>query len=73
MSHPYPVHGIAYATSGLPNPEGQLEVSPRDPGHWPFIGSVIDYLEEREEVRNSRSTKGEPAGVSPMALTLEDS
>jgi hypothetical protein len=47
MTHPYPVHGIAYATSGLPNPEGAVEVSPRDPRHWPFIGSVIDYLEKR--------------------------
>jgi hypothetical protein len=47
MSHPYPVHGVAYATSGLPDPRGALEVSPRDQGHWPFIGSVVDYLEER--------------------------
>jgi hypothetical protein len=47
MTHPYPVHGVAYATTGLPDPRGTLEVSPRDPGHWPFIGSVVDYLEER--------------------------
>ena len=47
MSHPYPVHGIAYATSGLPDPQGSLEVSPRDPAHWPFIGSAVDYLAER--------------------------
>jgi hypothetical protein len=47
MTHPYPVHGVAYATSGLPDPRGNLEVSPRDPGHWPFFGSVVDYLEER--------------------------
>ncbi|HEV3440759.1 MAG TPA: DUF1501 domain-containing protein [Gemmata sp.] len=47
MTHPYPVHGIAYATSGLPDPSGTREVSPRDPAHWPFIGSVVDYLEEQ--------------------------
>jgi hypothetical protein len=47
MSHPYPVHGVAYATSGLPDPRGNLEISPRDPAHWPFLGSVVDYLEER--------------------------
>ncbi len=47
MVHPYPVHGIAYATSGLPDPGGIRELSPRDPEHWPFIGSVVDYLEER--------------------------
>jgi Protein of unknown function (DUF1501) len=48
MTHPYPVHGVAYATSGLPDPRGALEVSPRDPGHWPFIGSVVDFLLERQ-------------------------
>jgi hypothetical protein len=47
MTHPYPVHGVAYATSGLPDPRGVLEIAPRDPAHWPFIGSVVDYLEER--------------------------
>ena len=51
MSHPYPVHGIAYATSGLPDPApagaGLLEVSPRDQRHWPFMGSALDYVEER--------------------------
>ena len=44
ITHPYPVHGIAYATTGLPDPRGTIEVSPRDPGHWPFIGSVVDRL-----------------------------
>ncbi len=47
MTHPYPVHGVAYATSGLPDPRGFVELAPRDAAHWPFIGSVIDYLEER--------------------------
>jgi hypothetical protein len=47
MTHPYPVHGVAYATSGLPDPTGSREVSPRDPAHWPFLGSVVDFLEER--------------------------
>jgi len=47
MTHPYPVHGVAYATSGLPDPRGTLEIAPRDPGHWPFFGSVVDYLAER--------------------------
>jgi hypothetical protein len=47
MTHPYPIHGIYYAVTGLPNPEGELGVLPRDPAHWPFIGSVVDYLDER--------------------------
>ncbi len=47
MSHPYPLHGVAYAVSGIPTYTPALETRPRDPQHWPFIGSVVDYLEER--------------------------
>lgn len=49
MTHPYPVHGIAYATTGLPDPvSGNVEVTPRDQRHWPYIGSVVDYIEEHQ-------------------------
>jgi hypothetical protein len=47
MSHPYPEHGVAYAVSGIPTYTPALETRPRDPQHWPFIGSVVEYLEER--------------------------
>ena len=56
LTHPYPVHGVAYATSGLPDPRGALELSPRDPGHWPFLGSVVDYVEERRRAGRLRRT-----------------
>src|SRR5579859_1705093 len=47
VTHPYPEHGVAYAVSGIPVYTPDLETKPRDPRHWPFIGSVVDYLEER--------------------------
>ena len=47
MTHPYPEHGVAYAVSGIPIYTPDLETRPRDPRHWPFIGSVVDYLEEK--------------------------
>src|SRR5437763_4104775 len=47
VTHPYPLHGVAYAVSGIPTYTPALETRPRDPQHWPFIGSVVDYLEER--------------------------
>lgn len=47
MSHPYPLHGVAYAVSGIPTYTPALETRHRDPQHWPFIGSVVDYLEEQ--------------------------
>jgi hypothetical protein len=46
-THPYPVHGVAYVVSGIPTYTPDLETRPRDPRHWPFIGSVVDYLESR--------------------------
>jgi hypothetical protein len=47
ITHPYPEHGVAYAVSGIPTYTPALETRPRDPRHWPFIGSVVDYIDER--------------------------
>lgn len=44
MTHPYPIHGVAYATTGVPTIEVAMELSPHDPRHWPFMGSVVDYM-----------------------------
>ena len=49
MTHPFPVHGVAYAVSGIPTYTPELETRARDPRHWPFIGSVVDYVESRKE------------------------
>lgn len=49
MTHPYPVHGVAYALSGMPTYTPAIEAMPRAAGHWPFIGSVVDYLDERAQ------------------------
>ncbi|MCS6852268.1 MAG: DUF1501 domain-containing protein [Gemmataceae bacterium] len=44
MTHPYPIHGVAYATTGVPHIDVPMELNPRDSRHWPFVGSVVDYL-----------------------------
>src|SRR5262245_11105896 len=44
MTHPYPIHGVAYALTGVPKIDVPMELNPRDPGHWPFLGSVVDYV-----------------------------
>ncbi len=51
MTHPYPVHCTAYVTSGIPDYSPALETRPRDPKLWPYIGSVVDYLEQRRSSR----------------------
>jgi hypothetical protein len=45
VTHPYPIHGVAYALTGIPRIDVALELNPRDQAHWPFIGSVVDYAE----------------------------
>ncbi len=45
MTHPYPLHGLAYAVTGIPTYTPALETRAHDPRHWPFIGSVVDYLD----------------------------
>jgi hypothetical protein len=44
LTHPYPIHGVAYALTGVAQIDVAMELSPRDPRHGPFIGSVVDFL-----------------------------
>jgi hypothetical protein len=66
MTHPYPVHGMAYALSGLPTYTTDLESRARDNRHWPFIGSVVDYLDEH----NLDKQRPGRAGALPRNLGL---
>lgn len=47
MTHPYPVHGVAYALTGMPTYTPAIEANPRAAEHWPFLGSAVDYIERR--------------------------
>lgn len=49
MTHKYPTHCVAYNLSGVPeNPERDVR------GHWPFYGSLLDYLWDRDKARQPR-------------------
>lgn len=48
LTHPYPLHCVAYALTGLPTYTTDLETRARDNRHWPFIGSVVDYLDQQQ-------------------------
>jgi len=43
LNHPHPIHGVAYATTGIPNIDAPMELSPHDAKHWPFVGSVVAH------------------------------
>ena len=47
MTHPYPIHGAAYALTGVPAIDVPMELNPRDGRHYPFIGSVVEYVDQR--------------------------
>lgn len=44
LSHPYNIHSAAYTLTGIPKTDIPLELNPRDGRHWPFFGSVLEYL-----------------------------
>jgi hypothetical protein len=62
MTHPYPIHGVAYALTGTPQIDIPMELNPHDSRHWPFIGSVVDYLEQGRPA--ARRPRGLPANVA---------
>jgi Protein of unknown function (DUF1501) len=59
MTHPYPLHASAFTLTSIPTIDVPLQMSPRDPRHWPFIGSVVDYLADE---------RGDPA--APIARNI---
>lgn len=44
LTHNSPIHGTAFAFTGVPTTDLPLEGNVRDSRHWPFVGSVVDYL-----------------------------
>jgi hypothetical protein len=61
LTHPYPIHGVAYALTGVPAIDVPMELSPHDSRHWPFFGSVVEYVEGRRR-------RDEPQVPSNIAL-----
>lgn len=58
MTHPYNIHSAAYALTGVPQVDIPMELNPYDPRHWPFIGSVLDWLERRDRPELVREVPG---------------
>ena len=80
LTHPYPIHGVAYALTGVPAIDVAMELSPRDSRHWPFFGSVVEHVERQQprEIpanlvlpwRFSSKRKGEVSRAGPYAAFL---
>ena len=48
MTHPHPIHGVAYALTGVPSIDVAMELRPNDSRHWPFFGSAVEYIESQK-------------------------
>ena len=48
MTHEYPIHCCAYVMTVMPNYSIPLETSPRDPQQWPYMGSIVDFLDRQK-------------------------
>lgn len=83
ITHPYPIHGVAYALTGVPTIDIPMELNPNDTRHWPFFGSVVDYLHQKQHpgvsgmpcnialpFRFSSSRTGEVDRAGPYAAFL---
>jgi hypothetical protein len=64
LTHPYNIHSAAYALTGIPATDIPMELNPRDNRHWPFFGSVIDYLQSRRGTAGSDRVAGAAVNVA---------
>lgn len=48
MTHPYPIHGVAYATTGVPAIDVAMELAPNDLRHHPYFGSAVEYFDRQK-------------------------
>ncbi|HEX3726509.1 MAG TPA: DUF1501 domain-containing protein, partial [Pirellulales bacterium] len=64
LTHPYPLHGVAFALTGVPTLDLPAELNPRDPRNWPFFGSVVDYVESLNERAGGMPRRSVPANMA---------
>src|SRR5438552_14613262 len=65
LTHPYPLHGVAFALTGVPAIDVPMELSPRDARHHPFFGSVVEYVGQAS--RLPRANGGDVGRAVPAA------
>lgn len=65
LTHNYPIHCASFALTGMANTDLARETNVRDPRHWPYFGSVVDYVDSAAAQRN-----GAPNPPVPRNLVL---
>ena len=54
MTHPHPIHGVAYAMTGTPSIDVAMELAPHDVRHYPWFGSVVEYHDRQQRTQLER-------------------
>jgi hypothetical protein len=54
LTHPFPLHHVHYALSGIPDASSRVEATPNDRSLWPFLGSVVDYIDAQRSASAPR-------------------
>lgn len=54
MTHPFPIHGSAYSLTSTPDIDIPMQLNAKDPRHWPYIGSALDYLDHQRGRKGKR-------------------
>jgi hypothetical protein len=67
LTHPYPIHGVAYALTGVPAIDIPMELNPHDSRHWPFLGSVVDYVDRARSAPRQAEVPGNVALPFPFS------
>ena len=70
LTHPYPIHGVAYALTGVSQIDVPMELNPHDGRHQPFIGSVVDYLASGRREPADEGDQPAHAGRSPAPTNV---
>lgn len=65
VTHPYPIHGVAFATTGIPAIDVAMELAPHDPRHHPYFGSAFEFI------RRSQGSTGDPSIPQNIALPFQ--
>jgi uncharacterized protein DUF1501 len=65
VTHEYPIHCVSFALTGMANTDLARETNTRDPRHWPYFGSVVDYVDTM-----ARRKGGQPDAPIPNNLIL---
>ncbi len=64
MTHEHPIHGVAFALTGVPSIDVAMELKPNDQRHWPYFGSVVEYVEAKQREANQQPQPAVPPNLA---------